>query len=221
MFYKGQELKEHTGRADKRFIDLTGKQIEDWFVICRAPNHVTKGKTTITEFWCECSCGKIQKVRSIRLRGKKNNKCKRCATTEASIKKAKFYYDIPMDTWKKIIIAANIRNLEFNITIESAWDLFLKQNRKCALTGVDLEFCVSQTYYGRSKSRWVHTASLDRVNNNLGYTKDNIQWVHKDINFMKQDYTESYCYEMWKKYVYEYENKQKLLDNSNSIDYII
>jgi hypothetical protein len=29
------------------------------------------------------------------------------------------------------------------------------------------------------------TASLDRINNSLGYSVDNIQWVHKAINRMK------------------------------------
>lgn len=34
------------------------------------------------------------------------------------------------------------------------------------------------------------TASLDRRNNNIGYTKSNIIWVHKNVNFMKADFTE-------------------------------
>jgi hypothetical protein len=42
-----------------------------------------------------------------------------------------------------------------------------------------------------------HTASLDRIDSSKGYCEDNVQWVHKDINRMKntfdQDYFISLC----------------------------
>lgn len=31
------------------------------------------------------------------------------------------------------------------------------------------------------------TASPDRIDSSLGYTKDNVQWVHKDVNTIKWD----------------------------------
>lgn len=36
-------------------------------------------------------------------------------------------------------------------------------------------------------SRGETTASLDRIDSNRGYTQDNVQWVHKDVNKMKMD----------------------------------
>lgn len=33
------------------------------------------------------------------------------------------------------------------------------------------------------------TASLDRIDSSKGYLENNVQWVHKDINWMKQDYS--------------------------------
>jgi hypothetical protein len=39
-------------------------------------------------------------------------------------------------------------------------------------------------------SNGVSTASLDRINNNLGYVIDNVQWTHKAINQMKSDRTQ-------------------------------
>ena len=36
------------------------------------------------------------------------------------------------------------------------------------------------------------TASLDRIDSSLGYVKNNVQWVHKDINKMKQELNENY-----------------------------
>ena len=41
------------------------------------------------------------------------------------------------------------------------------------------------------------TASLDRIDSLKGYTEDNVQWVHKHINFMKGSLSENkfieYC----------------------------
>lgn len=74
---------------------------------------------------------------------------------------------------------AKNRNLEFSITIEEIWNLFKKQNGKCALSGLDIRFPHSRRDYEA-------TASLDRINSKIGYIKDNIQWVHKDVNYAKQ-----------------------------------
>ena len=35
------------------------------------------------------------------------------------------------------------------------------------------------------------TASLDRIDPTKGYIEGNIQWVHKDVNRMKMDFTET------------------------------
>lgn len=69
------------------------------------------------------------------------------------------------------------RNLEFNITIEYIWNLFVEQNEKCKFSG-------QQLYFGPVRTPYT-TASLDRIDRNLGYIEGNLQWVHKDINKMK------------------------------------
>ena len=63
------------------------------------------------------------------------------------------------------------------------WESFLKQDKKCALTGIELVFAFRTTKRGM----WTQTASLDRIDSSKGYTKDNIQWVHKRIQKMKMD----------------------------------
>lgn len=71
------------------------------------------------------------------------------------------------------------RNIEFNITIEMMWNTFIRQGGRCNLTGLPLSLWYSNADNG------IATASLDRINNKLGYVIDNIQWVHKRINKMK------------------------------------
>ena len=84
------------------------------------------------------------------------------------------------------------RNHKFSISIQYAWNLFLKQKRKCALTGMDLVFGKSM----KEVESGATTASLDRIDNKLGYIKGNVHWVHKDINFMKQGFDLNYFIEM-------------------------
>ena len=36
------------------------------------------------------------------------------------------------------------------------------------------------------------TASLDRIDSDGAYTIDNVQWIHKDINVMKNSFSEEY-----------------------------
>lgn len=82
--------------------------------------------------------------------------------------------------WSQLQKGAKTRNLEFSITPEYAWDLFLKQNRKCPYSGIILTFGYKQN----------QTASMDRIDNKKGYIEGNVQWIHKTTNFMKHRLTE-------------------------------
>lgn len=98
------------------------------------------------------------------------------------------YEDISGKFWATLKQSARLRNVELTITIQEAWELFLHQNKKCALTG--LELTLPESYRSVHASYW--TASLDRINSDEGYTKENCQWVHKDVNLCKQGYTQEY-----------------------------
>ena len=85
--------------------------------------------------------------------------------------------------WNRIIRScrrSNSKNIDLSITREEAYQLLLTQNKLCALTGVPL-------ILGKYKNGILTetTASLDRINSDLGYVKGNVQWVHKTINLMK------------------------------------
>ena len=95
------------------------------------------------------------------------------------------YEDISGTHWLSIQKTAHKRKIDFNITIEEAWQIFVKQNRKCKLSGVDIWF--SPTGANRYQKT---TASLDRIDSSLGYTVDNCQWLHKTVNQMKMSSTD-------------------------------
>ena len=79
--------------------------------------------------------------------------------------------------------------IELSITKEYVWDLYLKQERKCKLSGVEIKFPTKH----KDKS---YTVSLDRIDSSKGYIEGNVQWVHKDINMMKRTYNNDYFIEM-------------------------
>lgn len=83
---------------------------------------------------------------------------------------------------------AELRDLEFTVTLEHLWELLQKQEFKCALTGLPISVSF--------KSTAKYTASVDRIDSAKGYVECNVQWVHKDVNKMKLDLSESRFFEL-------------------------
>lgn len=172
-------------------IDIIGKKFNNLLVI----SEYTSSRNGHIKYLCKCDCGKEVIVFGDHLR---RNNTKSCGCLQH--KKGENHPqwsgvgDISGNFWNSIVRGANGRkgrkSLELNITINDAWDLFLKQNRKCALSGIDL-------YFGKRNIDNT-TASLDRINSSKGYIKGNIQWVHKDINYMKRIYSNQYFIDMCK-----------------------
>ena len=77
---------------------------------------------------------------------------------------------------------AKTRNISFDLSIEEMWHKFVEQEEKCAISGIKL-ILTGDTH--SHKTRADETASLDRIDNNKGYSADNIQWVHKTVNIMR------------------------------------
>lgn len=76
-----------------------------------------------------------------------------------------------IEEWHKILLAtaksnSNRKNREFDLTEDFILDLFHKQNGKCYWFGVELIPSI--------ETRFPQKPSLDRLNCDLGYTKDNV-----------------------------------------------
>jgi len=57
-------------------------------------------------------------------------------------------------------------------------ELYLSQDRKCVFTGEPIDFEVGNAF-------------LDRIDSRQGYVKGNLQWIHKDVNRMKNNLSQS------------------------------
>ena len=145
----------------------------------------------IRTYWnCKCVCGNTIRKREDALFNRKHQSCG-CDTSRLQASNAhRIKWKGTGQLGKTFFTAcrknAKKRDIEFGITIEEAWDLFEKQNGMCALSGVSIRLC-GNTPIGRKEN----TASLDRIDSNKGYTPDNIQWVHKKVNIMKNILDES------------------------------
>lgn len=141
----------------------------------------------INKYYLYKSCDKVAKdyncdSKTISRLLRKNN-IKIQTRKEVASLKLKGYNDISGTFWWMIKRNAKTRNLEFNITIQYCWNLFLQQNKKCAISNIEL---ILLPIFKISKC----TASLDRIDSNKGYIEGNVQWVHKSINMMKSNMTD-------------------------------
>ena len=87
---------------------------------------------------------------------------------------------------------AAARDIEFSVTISELWELFKIQGGKCALSGVELSLDYQGDRLSRKKKETsTLTASIDRKDSTKGYSVGNVQWVHKRINIMKNDLSDT------------------------------
>lgn len=79
-------------------------------------------------------------------------------------------------------LRARKKQIPFDLDAKFLWELLQKQQNKCAISGLDIKIDLN--------------ASIDRIDSTKGYTKDNIWWVHQDVNKMKMDLKLEYFIEM-------------------------
>lgn len=178
--------------------DLVGQKFNKLTVLEYYGHHKNQ---QIVCWLCQCECGQKCVVRTTGLTHDHNKSCGKCKRDrpDKGSKNTRWtgYENISGKFWHQILRGAKYRNHEINITIEDAWNLFNDQDQRCALTGIKLVM-------NPVKNSIQNTASLDRIDNNKGYIKGNVQWVHKDINFMKQDLSQeefiNYCKMVSKKF---------------------
>ena len=133
---------------------------------------------------CECDCGNIVYITGGHLRYGHTKSCGCLKHTSKSNSPCwKGFGEISGGFWCEIKNSARKRDITITIVIKDIWNLFLQQDRKCALTNLPLKF-------GSKRLKEETTASLDRIDSSKGYTIDNVQWLHKTVNKMKMDLTQ-------------------------------
>ena len=97
------------------------------------------------------------------------------------------------------------QGVQYDLTKEDVVDLWETQNGKCALSGVLMTHQRDGTYGDRKKKEF--NASIDRINPNGPYVRQNVQLVANRINTMKHTLSQD-MFMWWIKNIHEhFDNK--------------
>lgn len=163
-----------------RFKDITGQRFGKLTALypVGANNH----KLTIWRFFCDC--GSVVDIPSASVVHENSRSCG-CSRKGRNHHNWKGCGKMP--GWYLSVLNARSRTTGHyvGVTTEDLAELFNAQGGRCALSGIPL-------IISEQRSREETTASLDRIDSSIGYIRGNIQWVHKDVNMMKQRFSQEH-----------------------------
>jgi len=158
----------------------TGDTIGNWTVIDGTPKLVKYDLNRFKRFIeVKCRCGTVKLISASVLRAGASKSCG-CSTYIRGKSNPQWSgtHNISGTFFGKLKWAAKNRKIDFTVSIDDLEQLYVSQDGKCALSGLSIK--VSE--YKDEET----TASVDRIDSSRGYNADNIQFVHKSINYMKQ-----------------------------------
>ena len=177
--------------------DLTGQKFGRLFVIKRISVNGIKH----IKWLCRCECGVVKQINGDSIKKGTSKSCgclrKDMGTWNKGIVGTKShsfkgYQELPRAFFNEIKYKAGKRGIEFYLTITYLWYLYNDwQKRKCAISGLEIEF-------ENSKNINSNLCSLDRIDSSKGYISGNVQWVDRRINFMKQSMSQKDFIDMCK-----------------------
>lgn len=153
---------------------LAGNTYSNWTVI----QPVIRGDR-IYRYECRCVCGRTSLVMGAHLQSGKSKGCRKCADLASRT-------GISKSHWGAITTGAKNRGLPVTMTWDDAERLFNEQGGKCRFTGLPITLPATWIEFKSGQ----YSASLDRIDSSRGYELDNVQWLHRDVNYMKMDLPE-------------------------------
>lgn len=210
--FKGSEIAEYLNRKVNSVWRLKSRGYKDISSIIIGHKY---GKLTVLSFshiggtgkkkqgmWkCQCDCPKktIKILSSSQI--KYTQSCG-CLRLEKITKRR--VGNITYQFWGRFNRTCKQRKIEVKVTQDDVAHLLEEQNNRCSLSNMPIVI-------GDEGRTIEQTASIDRIDSLKCYDKDNIQWVHKDVNYMKCDFEQKYfieaCGMIYKNNSFEYDDK--------------
>lgn len=140
----------------------------------------------------QCDCGKQEIKRKDWVKSGRTTSCKSCSCKRTAVNypppiTRKGFGELSGTHFLSIKNGAERRKIGFELTPEFLWNLYISQQGLCALTGIQIH--LSRALKGSNPHWGFITASLDRIDNTKGYTEENVWWVHKEVNRLKNNYS--------------------------------
>lgn len=179
-------------KRDLPFADMSNQYVGNWLISSLHKTVRSKGRNF--RYWlCICKCGKLTWIRGETLKNKDIKGCTNCNLRLPNFGGSKRYI------FRDYKAAAKKRNLEFTLTYEE-FIYFLDQN--CAYCGT-----LPGNIFTRNTEIPFNYQGIDRVDNTIGYTKENclpschqcnwskgamsktdfLEWIDKVYNFNVKD----------------------------------
>lgn len=207
-------------------INVLGKKFGNWTVLKLAGYHKgsnNKSNWITWKYLAECVCGRRYKVWWSDLKSGKSKQCHECHMKShkwPKINRINLFGPgnnnfkgkgvIPSFYYKRVESNAELRNLEFRISIDDLDKQWRKQNGRCFYTGLPL--IAPSSYYTENGNEFSLMGSLDRINSKKGYTTNNIVWTSKTVNKIKMHFPSKVFIDMCKLvYKYKYLGKTSSL----------
>ena len=172
------------------------KEKDGYYYLCKICAKKQKDKNKLTtpfppkEFSKACPCCKIVKNAMEFGPCKERSdgvqyQCKKCALKCAREKRNSIEGRIHFiyKNAKRNLVRPT-KTLEMTINKDDLIQLYNKQDGCCALSGIKMEHTINDD---ETSVENIYNISVDRINSNMGYTKDNIQLVCWVVNQMKSD----------------------------------
>ncbi len=185
-----------------KFIDITGKKFDNLIVEELSQNvvHVSNGRggrRRRHQWICKCDCGGSILAYTDHLRSGHTKHCRFCPEfshqfryfNDGQGKKIKLNRrdSAIRQLMNRMKYSAKKRGLRWDLDLKYLIRLFEEQQGKCALSSIELILAGSISRHRKGET----TASIDRIDSSKGYTKDNVQWLHKRVNIMKNNLSDS------------------------------
>lgn len=163
------------------------KKDQSYLTIIKEDGNIDNYKAVL----CLCKCGNIIRCKKTVVKSGRKKSCG-CMQTETEYVSK---YIMRM-YWTAFILNAKVRNINVKTIPKELDEIIIQQNFKCNLSGLNISLPKTSNEFLLERE-W--TASIDRIDSKKEYTKNNIQFIHKDINRMKMDLDETLFIEYCKK----------------------
>jgi hypothetical protein len=130
----------------------------------------------------ECKCDECDNIIFVTKKDIEENNIKYCSKECKKKQNKSDYYHYLKQIEKRAIKINKEFNLDENFIKEL---LEVKQKNRCNYSNIEIRI-----YDKNAKKSLNNSASLDRIDSQKGYTKDNVHWVCLGINYMKLNYSD-------------------------------